>query len=87
MPAIIVSRLELTWAHIREATDLVREERSAQVNLASFLGAPRSKPHVRGRLTPTRFPARGFGMGGPLLPILARYILTAQALGEDGAVG
>ena len=85
--AIIVSRLGLTWAHIREAVDLLREERSAKVDSASSLGAARSKSHVRG---PKRSPSGeflGVFAGVSLLHLLARHILMVQALVEGGAVG
>ena len=65
MSAIIVSLLELIRAHMGEAVDLLREGKGAQVNLASFLGAPRSKSHVRGRLTPTRCPSGELRAVGP----------------------
>ena len=87
MPAIIVSRLELTRAHIREAADLLREGEGAQFNLASSLGAPRSKSRDRGRLTPTRCPSGELRAAGPPLHMLTRFILTAQALVEGGEVG
>ena len=68
----------------------MREERSAQVDSASFLGIARSESHVRGRLTPTRCPSGEFREAFAdvsLLHMLARYILMAQALVEGGAVG
>ena len=69
---------------------MVREERSAQVDSASFLGIARSESHVRGRLTPTRCPRgefHGVFADVSLQHMLARYILMAQALVEGGAVG
>ena len=53
-----------------------------EVDLASFLGAARSKTHVRGRLTPTCRPSGEFRAAGSLLRILARYFLTVRALVE-----
>ena len=79
--------LKLTRAHVREAMDLLFEVGIARVNFASFLGTARCKTHIRGRLTPARSPGGEFRVGGPSLPILARYILTEQALGEDGGMG
>ena len=66
------------------------EERSAQVDSASFLGIARSESHVRGRLTPARCPSGEFrGVLADVSPLhlLARYILMVQALVEGGAVG
>ena len=85
--AIIVSRPELALAHVREALDLLREERSAQVDSARFLGAARSKTHVRGRPTPLSCPIGEFLAEGPVLHLPVRYVLTVKVLVGGGEVG